>query len=91
MKRILLNGSYMYSRDRAHLYLQWKLNSPQYHGKNLDALWDVLSAYSTPVVFSLSHKERLLAHLGDYGQAIINTFREAAQENGNIHFEITGV
>lgn len=91
MTKVKLNGSYMYSRDRAHQYLQWKLNSPQYHGNNLDALWDVLSTYSTPITFSLTHKELLLTQLGDYGQAIIQTFQDAAQENGNIHFEITGV
>ena len=88
MTKVILNGAYMYSKEMAHMYMKWKLKTPQYYGKNLDALWDVLSTYSEPIEIWLTNKDQLMAKLGDYGEAIIRTFQDAEQENSNICFAI---
>ena len=48
MIEIKLNGSKMKDRETAHLYIKRKLSLPDYYGKNLDALWDLLSTDTSP-------------------------------------------
>lgn len=88
---IILDGKNMGSKEMAHLYMKWKLKSSEYHGKNLDALWDVLSTYDKSIKISLINKENLIEDLGDYGESIIETFQDAQKENDNINFEVKSV
>ncbi|MBQ6475239.1 MAG: barstar family protein, partial [Clostridia bacterium] len=43
MNTIYLDGTKMYTIQSAHNELMRKMDLPLYYGKNLDALWDVLS------------------------------------------------
>lgn len=88
MIKITLNGKKMDTKEKAHLYIKRKLNTPEYYGKNLDALWDVLSSYNEPIIISLKNKDKLIENLGDYGESIIGVFQDAEKENDNISFEI---
>ena len=90
MKEIRLDGREMINRTRAHLYIGYKLKLPDYYGKNLDALWDVLSTYDKSIKISLINKKDLIDYLGDYGSSIIKVFKEAEKENNNIKIEIEG-
>ena len=40
---IKLDGSLMIDRDALHDYLKLRLDLPDYYGKNLDALYDILT------------------------------------------------
>ena len=88
MKKIILKGDLMTSRRRAHLHMQEKLDSKEYYGRNLDALWDVLSTYSQPIEIVLENKDKLLENLETYGESIIKIFEEAQSENSNINFKL---
>jgi len=46
MKDIILQGSQMQTRTAMHDHLAAVLPAPDYYGRNLDALWDVLSSGS---------------------------------------------
>lgn len=46
MKRVELDFSQCYSKDAVHDYLIKKFDFPQYYGRNLDALFDVLGDVS---------------------------------------------
>ena len=76
-----LDGSQMRSRALAHDHLMQKLRFPDYYGRNLDALYDLLTARTEPTEIQVSHPEILLELLGDYGHRLIRTLEEAAQEN----------
>lgn len=88
MIKVILNGERMDSIEKAHLYMKKKLNTPEYFGENLDALWDVLSCYSEPIKISLKNKDKLIKNLGDYGESIIQVFQDAEIENENISFQV---
>lgn len=91
MNTILLNGKKMISKKGAHLYLKSMLLHPDYIGNNLDALWDVLSIVRQPVNIILFNKESMDAYLGQYGQSIIEVFKEAAEANNNIKFKVARI
>ncbi len=88
MMKITLNGKNMTSKQRAHGYIRWKLKSQEYHGDNLDALWDVLSSYDQEVEVSFVNTHKLIEALGEYGESMISVFQDASQENKKITFKI---
>ena len=86
MKTILLNGKKMTNKRIAHLYLKRKLSLPNHYGENLDALWDLLSTWSDELNILMYNTQYMEASLGDYGNSLINVFREATCENDRIIF-----
>ena len=89
MNKVILDGKYMKNKKLVHLYIKFQLESNQYFGSNLDALWDVLSTYSEPIKIGLINKDKLIENMGDYGESIIKVFQDAEEENRNIEFEIS--
>lgn len=72
----------MSGREEAHRYLARRLGLPDYYGKNLDALYDILSADLTePTCLVLYRREVLAQALGAYGEALLNALSDAAREN----------
>lgn len=88
MKYITLNGKEMLTKEDVHPYLKDKLSIKEYYGNNLDALWDVLSTYNKVLQIELLHHDDLLENLGEYGQAIVQLFHDATEENPRIEFKI---
>ena len=87
MKTIILDGSCMTDRTAAYRHIAEQMNFPSYFGKNLDALWDLLTTYGEADV-SLFHASALLNGLGSYGCKMLSCFYEAAKENPSLHFRI---
>ena len=88
MDKVILDGRFMKNKKLVHLYIKFQIESREYIGNNLDALWDVLSTYSQPIRISLYNKDILIENLGDYGLSLIKVFEDAAEENSFIEFEI---
>lgn len=86
MIEIILDGKKMKTREKAHLHIKDQLISPEYHGNNLDALWDVISSYDMKINIELINKRCLMENLGDYGQSIIDVLEDGEKENSNINF-----
>lgn len=84
MDKVRLNGNSMGTKELAHLYLKWKLDLPEYYGENLDALWDILSVFSDPLEITLYNSDKLIEHLGEYGESIIELLNDLADENSNV-------
>ena len=82
-----LNGLEMTDRQRTHDYIAEQLQFPAYYGKNLDALYDLLTEKKTPLEVRFWHTQEMKAHLGSYGSALLNTMQEA--ENDNLSFILT--
>ncbi|MBK5251305.1 MAG: barstar family protein [Peptostreptococcaceae bacterium] len=90
MEEIRLDGAEMTDRAAVHAYLKIKLDLPDYYGNNLDALWDCLSTDFFPKRIIISNADAMVDNLGGYGEAIINVFREAYEENEHIYLIIEG-
>lgn len=91
MKDVTLNCEEMTSKEATHTYLAMKLDFPNYYGKNLDALWDILSTVSEPLRIKLLNEEKLKVYLGDYGQSLLDVLNEAAEFNEKIIIDKLGM
>ncbi len=81
-----IDGNLIGNRDELHNTIAWQLQFPDYYGRNLDALWDLLSTWNTPLTIELTNAEVLLQHLGAYGESVLQLLQEATDENDNITF-----
>ncbi len=66
-------------KEGGHDYLMEILNLPDYYGKNLDALYDCLCEMD---------EEIELINPEDVDKDIIDTFKDASEENEFLKFEI---
>lgn len=78
---IILNGRAMTDRPAAHSHLTERLELPAYYGRNLDALYDVLTEIGTDTELILEDPAAVIENLGKYGEALLSTMQEAAEEN----------
>ena len=79
-----LDGSILKSKEELHNTVFYQLALPDYYGRNLDALWDVLSTWSVPLRIEVTHTELLKRHLADYADALLELLHDAAAENNTI-------
>ena len=84
MNIVVLDGRKMTDRETAHLYLQKKLNLPDYYGKNLDALYDCLTEAGKPVQIIVSYVAEMQDNLRRYADNLLNTLEAAEEKNPNI-------
>lgn len=78
---VILDGEKMISRREAHDHLVERLALPEYYGRNLDALYDLLTEREGPTRILIRHGDTLLSWLGDYGKALIQTLIDADRVN----------
>ena len=82
-----LDGREMTDRSAAHDYLARMLQFPTYYGRNLDALYDLLTERREPLEIVILHAEEMKAQMGVYGSTLLHTLQEA--ENDNLSLTIT--
>ena len=78
---IILDGRAMTDRAAAHSHLVERLDLPTYYGRNLDALYDVLTEIGTDTELILEDPAAVVENLGKYGEALLGTMQEAAEAN----------
>lgn len=78
---IELDGRQMTDRESAHCYLQQQLALPEYYGRNLDALYDLLTERQESTTIIVRNRSELERHLGSYGQALMKALYDGAREN----------
>lgn len=77
----ILDGSAMTDRAAAHAHLAERLELPVYYGRNLDALYDALTEIGTETEIVLNDPGAVVELIGKYGEALLATMQEAAEEN----------
>jgi len=83
-----IDGTKMLTRQAAHDELARALRLPDYYGRNLDALWDMLTSMSGEAV--MTDASVMLNALGSYGERLLGTFFEAAEKNPGLVFRKEG-
>lgn len=76
-----LNGRFMTDRASAHDHLQKQLQLPEYYGRNLDALFDLLTERTEPTDIIVLEWAELELNLGGYAAALMDTLYDAARDN----------
>ena len=78
MKEIFIDGAMLKDREKAYLYLFDVLGRA--FGRNLDALYDVLTDLAdTEIVFE--NTSAVLENLGDYGEKMLRCFSDAGKDS----------
>ena len=72
-----LDGRAMTDRTAAHDHLKERLALPDYYGRNLDALYDVLMEIGTDTEIILMDPAAVAEQLGKYGEALLYTIQAA--------------
>ncbi|MCQ2975371.1 MAG: barstar family protein [Bacteroidales bacterium] len=78
MKKYILDFYNINSKEDIHNYLAKNLQLPDYYGKNLDALFEILSEISEPTAFKLDNIN------SEYLESIKQVFIDAENDNDNI-------
>ena len=78
---VILDGQKMLNRRAVHDHLAEQLHLPDYYGRNLDALYDLLTERNTPLRLVVQHRDVLLTWLGEYGAALCQTLEDADRAN----------
>lgn len=86
--KVVLDGSLMTDRNTVHDLLLEKLPLPAYYGRNLDALYDFLTACPDPLEIEVTNTSAMMELLGDYAQALLDTLRDACAENPKVSMTI---
>ena len=89
MKTVTLPGHQLTTRNELHSWLAEALKFPIYYGRNLDALWDLISAtipLPVTVIWEDFAQSQLL--LGDYADKTLEVFQEAASLQEGFHIEV---
>ena len=84
-----LDGRLMTDRAVAHAHIQQQFSFPEYYGRNLDALYDLLTEISEPTQIHLLYSDALIRSLQTYGSEMLETFAEATEENPKLFFHVT--
>ena len=84
MKQIILDFKQFETKEEVHEFLSETLGFPDYYGRNLDALYDILSVWPEEVAFYLFTCNK------EMEKGFCQMFRDAAKDNRRIHmFEST--
>ena len=78
---VVLDGKAMIDRMSAHSHLAERLELPSYYGRNLDALYDVLTQIGEETEIVLTDPAAVVEQMGRYGESLLATMQEAAEEN----------
>ena len=81
METIILDGARMLNQRAAHDHLAEALSLPEHYGRNLDALYDLLTERSNPTRLIVRRRDILISWLGDYGAALCQTLEDADRSN----------
>ena len=80
MRELLLDAETLYTRGQVHDALSAVFGFPADYGRNLDALYDLLTALP-PTRLTLQRAEMFVVNLGNYGELILRVLADAAAEN----------
>ena len=86
MKDILINCEKLRSRKVLHDYLEQELLLPDYYGRNLDALHDILSSINRKgaVTCHIINREKQSSRMVSLYQAMLDMLTDLGRENPNI-------
>lgn len=81
---ILLDGKQVINKQILFLTLKEQINSNEFYGDNLDALWDVLSSTEEEIFVTIIHQEDLNNNLGEYAELLIELFHDLKDVNDKV-------
>ncbi len=86
---IIINWAQIKDKDNLYNSLFEQLDSPSWHGKNLNALWDSISGggingVEPPYRVLIRNENEIPDDLIDFAEGVKNVFVDASRENDDI-------
>lgn len=78
---LLLDGKLITDKQKLFEILKQQINSTEFYGDNLDALWDVLSYMDKKINIEITNYENLEKNLKEYAVSLIELFKELKNTN----------
>lgn len=89
IKKCVLNGLKIHSQDDLYTQLEKRLSLPAYFGRNLDALWDVLSAdVEGPFKIVWKHGDVSKQFMGKDFDKVVKLFKELERDRSDFQLKI---
>lgn len=88
MKIILLDGNKIKSKSDVHSLFSMELAFPEWYGKNLDALHDMLTDISDEIGIIAVNTDQLEINLGKWWKSLSKLLLETSDEKAGIHILI---
>ena len=76
--RATINAKRITDKESLHALLRQKLSLPEDCGKNLDAVFDVLTDPGKDRIITIKHEELLRERLGEYAERFLRMLDDAA-------------
>lgn len=83
-----LNCENIETKQQLHEIIAEGLSFPDYYGKNLDALFDLLTERSEETLIEIENFESLRKRFGIYADAFLDTISDASKENKKVTFRL---
>ena len=77
--RATINAKRITDKESLHALLRQKLNLPDDCGKNLDAIYDLLTEPGKDRIIIVKHEELLKERLGDYAERLLRMLEDATR------------
>lgn len=77
--RATINGKRVTDKESLFVLLQQKLSLPEDCGKNLDAVYDVITDPGKDRIITVKHEDLLRGRLGDYADRFLQMLDDACQ------------
>ncbi len=87
MSELRLNAKMIKTRAQLHDALIKTFDFPDWYGRNLDALYDLLTS-CVKTHFILENAEFIQLNLGRYGDLLLHVLQDAAKENSGFSFTL---
>ncbi|HSL93617.1 MAG TPA: barstar family protein [Bacillota bacterium] len=82
--KIIIDGSLLKGRDAYHTFIKESLQLPDYYGRNLDALYDLLSVTDEHIGITVRHLADMREDLGTYADQLLSTLQDAVDVNPRV-------
>ena len=87
MIEIIIDGKDLYTRQQAHEFFSAQEGFPEKYGKNLDALFDVLTSMPE-VKVTVKNPRNIVENLGEYGKKLLLVIKDACDRNPGVALEV---
>lgn len=86
---LVLDGKLITNKQDLFISLKIQINSSEFYGNNLDALWDVLSSIKETINIKMLNFQDLRANLGAYTDSLIQLFVDLKEVNPEINLKLS--
>ena len=84
----VIDAADIHTRDELHDMLSGTLCLPSWYGRNLDALYDCLSASPAEIRLCVRHPDTLRRTFGTYAEIFFTLLRRVETENPRFHLSL---